>query len=421
MGPMTYQPRVVDRLVQQALDISGAVLIEGVRACGKTATGTHQAASVVRLDVDDEARALGQVQPTLLLPGETPRLIDEWQLVPQLWNHVRRAVDDRQQPGQFILTGSATPPDDVTRHSGAGRILRLRLRPMTLFETGHSSGEVSLAALLAGESVPTASSELSVEQLATRIAAGGWPGLRSRTPEATQQILRSYLDDVARVDIQEADNSAARRDPARIRRLLTSYARHTSTPASTATIAADTAGAGGPQIHPDTVSAYLGILQRLMVVEEQPSWGPHLRSKDIVRQGPIRHFVDPSLALAALDGSPARLLKDLETFGLLFESLAIRDLRVYSQTIDAEIRHYRDSSGLEADAVIQLRDGRWAPVEIKLGAAQVDVAANTVSKLVAKVDKASGEPAARIVITGGQYAYTRPDGVHVVPLGCLGP
>lgn len=419
---MAYQPRILDTVIERSLSIAGAILVEGVRACGKTATGTHHSGSAVRLDVDEDARQLAAINPALLLEGAVPRLIDEWQLEPQLWNQVRRAVDDRGIPGQFILTGSATPADDDTRHSGAGRILRVRMRPMSLTESGQSSGVVSLARLLDGESVSGARSELSLEGIADRLSVGGWPGLQSLAAPGAQQLLRSYLDDVARADILVAEGTATRRDPVRVRRLLSAYARHISTPASMATIAADTADDATKQVRADTTADYIDALQRVLVVEEQPSWGPHLRSRDRVRKGPIRHFVDPSLAVAALGAGPERLLHDPNTFGLLFESMVVRDLRVYSQPIDGEVLHYRDSAGTEADAIVQLRDGRWAAIEVKLGSAQVDAAVESLNALVAKVDTArAGVPAARIVVTGGEYAYTRPDGVHVVPLACLGP
>ncbi len=419
---MDYLPRVVDAVVERSLSIAGAILIEGVRACGKTVTGLHHSRSSVRLDTDSDARQLAELSPALVLEGEAPRLVDEWQLEPQLWNHVRRAVDDRRRPGQFILTGSATPADDATRHAGAGRILRVRMRPMSLYESGHSTGSASLARIMAGEPVAAARSALDLRALTDRLCVGGWPGMLSLTADEAQLLLRSYLDDVARADIQAADDTATRRDPVRVRRLLAAYARHVATPASMSTIAADTADDLTKQIRADTTADYLTVLQRVMVIEEQPSWGPHLRSRDVVRQGPIRHFVDPSLAVAGLGASAERLLREPVTLGHLFESLVIRDLRIYAQAIDADVVHYRDSAGTEADGIVQLRDGRWAAVEVKLGASQVDAAVASLNALTAKIDTVkAGEPVARIVITGGEYAYTRPDGVHVVPLACLGP
>lgn len=419
---MDYTPRALDRTIERLLSFAGGLLVEGPRACGKTSTGMHHARSVVRLDLNDEALALAELDPATLLEGERPRLIDEWQLAPKLWNHVRRAVDESSRAGAFILTGSAVPPDDITRHSGAGRILRLRMRTMTLFESGQSNGSVSLAGLLSGESTQRASSDIPLAQLVDRLVIGGWPGLQHLEPVDAQIYLRSYLDDVARTDISALAGDGARRDPSRVRRLMSAYARHVSTPASTATIIADTAQPGSSELRPETVSQYLENLERLMIVEEQPSWGPHLRSRDIVRKGAVRHFVDPSLAVAGLNASSDRLLREPNTLGLLFESLVIRDLRVYTELLDGEVRHYRDSSGTESDAILQLRDGRWAAIEVKLSSARVDEAAASLQKLTGKIDtKRTGDPIARIVITAGEYAYTRPDGIHVVPITCLGP
>ena len=419
---MKYAPRVIDAVVEHALSIAGAVLLEGVRACGKTATGLHHSRSAVRLDTDDQARAMAALEPTLVLAGESPRLIDEWQLEPKLWNHVRRAVDETAQRGQFLLAGSATPTDDVTRHSGAGRILRVRMRPMSLSESGHSNAKVSLAAVLAGTVIEGAKSELGVQDIAERICVGGWPGHQTQTPDSAQQILRSYLDDVARADVPLVQPSTRRRDPVRLRRLMTSYSRHVATSASLETITRDTAEPGSRELNTDTARQYIDLLKRVMVIEEQPSWAAHLRSRDTVRKAAVRHFVDPSLAVAALGASVERLMRDPRTLGLLFESLVIRDLRVYAQALNAEVLHYRDSAGVEADAIIQLRDGRWAMVEVKLGESQADAAAASLTTLAGKVDtSAVGPPVARMIVTGGQYAYTRPDGVIVVPLGCLGP
>lgn len=417
---MTYAPRVIDSHLRHLLNVAGAVLVEGVRACGKTETGEHHSQSMVRLDIDDAARELADIAPDRLLNGATPRLIDEWQLAPQLWNHVRRAVDQRRAPGQFILAGSATPSDDVTRHSGAGRILRLRMRPMSLFESNHSSGEVSLRLLFDENDNVAGTSTMTVEAIAQAICVGGWPGLQGLGAREAQTVLRSYLDDVARADLAEA--SEKRRDPARVRRLLAAYARHVATPAAVSTIINDTGEGSGAPLRPETVRDYIDTLERIMVVEEQPSWGPHLRSRDIVRGGSIRHLVDPSLAVAAMNASADRLMDDPNTLGLLFESLVIRDLRVFAQAVDGEVAHYRDSAGAEADAIIQLRDGRWIAMEVKLGQSRVEEAAASLTKLIKKIDTSrAGDPSARVIITGGEYAYTRPDGIHVVPLGCLGP
>ena len=416
---MDYKPRVVDRELTAALNTLGAVLVEGPRACGKTATSLQQAASSVRLDTDPGALDLARLDPALVLAGETPRVVDEWQLAPTLWNSVRRAVDERQERGQFILTGSSVPADDATRHSGAGRILRLRMRPMTFFESGHSDGSVSLESLLRGEPGSSASGSLGVVETVDQLCIGGWPALQGLPVGAAQRALRSYLDDVARVDVTRVDD--VRREPARVARVIRSLARNVATEVSAAKLAVDASSDGEP-MKAATLAEYLATLERLMVVENQNSWATHLRSRDSVRKAPKRHFVDPSLAVAALGASPVKLLGDLNTLGLLFESLVLRDLRVYAQPLDGVITHYRDDSGLEVDAIVSLSDGTWAAVEIKLGEAKADEGAASLLKFAAKVDTAKvGVPQALIVITTGRYAYTRADGVQVIPLSVLGP
>ena len=414
-----YQSRVIEAELRLRLASAGAVLIEGPKACGKTATAETLAASVVLLDVDEQARRAADIDPALVLAGETPRLIDEWQVVPSIWNHVRRAVDARGQPGQFILTGSAVPADDVTRHTGAGRLTRVRMRPMSLFEMGHSSGAISVADLLAGRQGKTPDSGLTIPRLAEITAVGGWPGNLGKSPAEAVAANRSYIDEIRRVDIGRLDG--VRRDPAKIGRLFRSLARHESTPATTATIASDT-GSDESVIGEDTVRGYVDALERLMVVEPQPAWAPHLRSRSRLRQGPKRRFVDPSLAVASLRATPERLLTDLEWFGFLFESLVVRDLRVYAQAADAEVFHYRDNTGLEVDAIIEAKDGRWAAFEVKLGQAAIDEASASLRRFADRIDtKKCGEPALLAVITGNGFGYVRPDGVAVIPIGSLGP
>lgn len=399
---------------------AGAVVVEGPRACGKTQTALRAAASAVRLDVDDAARAAGLLSPGLLLDGARPRLVDEWQLVPGVWNHIRRAVDDAGgRPGQFVLTGSAVPADDATRHSGAGRFTRLRMRPMTLAEAGRSSGEVSLAALLAGDAPRAGDPGLDIRDVAELVAVGGWPALLGRPVDAALAANRGYLDETRRADLARADGVA--RDPENVGRVLRSLARHVSTQASARSIAADVGGAEGPVDH-HTVLAYLAALSRVFVVEDLPAWSPALRSRTPLRAAPTRHFADPSLAVAALGADPDRLLRDVETLGLLFESLLVRDLRVFAQALDATVSHYRDATGLEADAVIERRDGAWAAFEVKLGPGAADDGARSLLRLAERVDAdRHGPPAALVVVTGWGYAYRRPDGVCVVPAGALGP
>jgi len=416
---MTYRPRVVDQEVADALDSVGAVLIEGPKACGKTETARQASMSEVLLDVDDQARIAVSAAPALVLDGSTPRLIDEWQRVPEIWNHVRRAVDDRRAHGQFILTGSAVPPDDETRHVGAGRFIRLQMRPMTLAETGASTSAVSLRALLEGSPIQAQQSDLTVSDLAGLISRGGWPGLQGATVARGQRALRGYVNEIARADVQRVDG--VRRDPEVVARLLRSLARNVATPVSVNALKRDVNGADG-HLRPETVSSYLGALERLMVIENLPAWSPALRSRTRLRAAPVRHFVDPSLAVAALRATPERLLQDLRLLGLLFENMVVRDLRVYAQALGAQLFAYRDGTGLEADAIIDMPDGGWAAFEVKLGQSEVDVAAEHLLRLRDRVDTgATGDALALVVVTATGYGYVRKDGVAVVPIGALAP
>lgn len=414
-----YRARIVDTLLAEILQSRSAILLEGARGCGKSATGRHHSASAVQLDIDDAAVRLGELAPDRLLDGEMPRFIDEWQLVPALWNQVRAAVD-RDPAARLLLAGPAVPADQTTRHSGAGRILRIRMRPMSLWESGHSSADVSLGELFEDPALKVVGeSSLSVEDLMTVVVRGGWPGLLELPLRQASRLLASYLDDIARVDIPRLDGEPDRA-PEGILRTIRSLARSIGTEASLASIAADIS-ASSPTT-PETVSAYLAAMGRVFVVEDQPSWGPHLRSRDRVRKSAKRHFVDPSLAAAAVGADAQRLLGDLGFFGQLFESLVVRDLRVYSQPIEGSVYHYRDSSGTEVDAIVERRDGSYLAVEVKLAASREDEAAAALHRFAAKLDpERTPAPAALVVITGGRYAFTRPDGVHVVPIGCLAP
>jgi hypothetical protein len=399
----------------------GAVVVEGPRACGKTATARQQSASEVLLDVDAAARTAVSLDPSLVLDGPIPRLIDEWQTAPEIWNHIRRAIDDRGRPGQFILTGSAVPADDSIRHSGAGRLTRLRMRPLSLFELGASNGSISMDSILSGGVDRGARTDLEVARLFELVSIGGWPTHLDRPLDAVLQANRDYLEEVQRVDISRVDGVT--RDPERVARMLRSYARNVATHTSMATIAGDTGGADGP-LKDHTALEYASALSRLMIIEDQPAWAPHLRSRSILRSAPKRHFVDPSLAVAALRASPDYLRKDLELFGLLFESLVIRDLRVYAQAADADVFHYRDNTGLEVDAIVASRSGSWAAFEVKLGGELLtEEGAANLRKFRERIDtRRTGEPTILAVITGaGQYAYRRDDAVWVIPIGTLGP
>lgn len=416
---MAYQARIADGELAARLESSGAVLIEGPKACGKTETARQQAASEVRLDVDGQQRAAAEITPELVLDRPAPLLIDEWQLVPSIWAHVRRAVDDRQARGQFILTGSATPNDDVSRHSGAGRIAVMRLRPMCLAESGRSTATVSLTKLLDGSTQSAADPGLTVPDLAAVITVGGWPAEQGTPPSTVSRSLRDYLTQISHVDV--AAVSGGRRDPSKVDALLRSLARNTASEATITTLTIDATGPG-ETLDRDSVSGYLAILERLMVVEDQPAWAPAMRSRVQLRSSPKRHFVDPSLAVAALHASPARLLGDLESMGLLFESLVVRDLRVLAQPIGGQVRHYRDNKGLEVDAIVTCDDGRWGAFEIKLGSMGIDAAAKNLLAFATRIDRAAcGEPGVLAVVTGAGLAYRRKDGVHVVPIGTLGP
>ena len=415
----TYLPRIADRELDARLAAAGAVLIEGPRACGKTETGRNRAASEVLLDVDANAQRMATLDPRLLLDGAEPRLIDEWQVAPTVWNHVRREVDRRPGKGHFILTGSSVPADDETRHTGAGRISRLRLRTLSWYETGLSEGRVSLGDLLQGTFSSCAIEEVSVADIATRLCRGGWPADVELSLSSCLTARVDYLEEIRRTDISRLDGVT--RDPANVGRVLRSLARNVSTQASLSTIAADAGGSDRP-LRPDTVRTYLEALRRLMVYEEQPAWSPSLRSRSVLRGAPKRHFVDPSLAVAAIGADPERILAELEYMGLLFESLVYRDLAIYANASDAQMFHYRDNT-MEVDTVVQNRRGDWCAFEVKLGTGQADAAAAALLKLHDRVDtKIVGEPKALGVIVGtGAYAYRRPDGILVVPLAALGP
>ena len=417
--PVTYLPRIVDAELAELLEAAGAVLVEGPRATGKTATAARAAASEVLLDVDGNARRMIGADPAAVLDGGTPRLIDEWQLEPAIWNHVRREIDWRGAPGQFILTGSAVPADDVARHTGAGRFVRLRMRPLSLYESGRSSGEISLRRLLDGAEQRAPQSALSIAEVAELVCAGGWPGHAGKALPGMLRVNRGYLDDVCRTDVSRA--SGKTRDPVKVGRLLRSLARKVATPVSLSTLAADV-GEEGRDLKADTAAEYLDALERLMVVENQPAWSPHLRSRTTLRQTAVRHFVDPSLAVAALRATPTRLTADLEFLGLLFESLVVRDLRVHAQAADAQVFHYREKDGLEVDAVVEAADGRWAAFEIKLGERWVDDGAKSLRRLARRLEGSDhGKPSALAVIVPTGYGYVRPGEVGVIPIGALGP
>lgn len=415
-----YMPRFADAELTSRLRATGAVLVEGPRACGKTQTALRAAKSAVRLDRDQAARRAGALNPALLLDGGRPRLIDEWQLVKDVWNEVRGDVDDHpEETGRYILAGSAVPSDDETRHTGSLRITRLRMRPMSLAESGHSSRAVSLASLFGGGDAEAVDPGLDIRDIVERIVVGGWPALVRRDPVDALVATQGYLDETCRVDLGRLEGP--RHDPEHVARVLRSLARNTASEVSARTVATDVAGADS-SIDYHTVLAYVRALARVFVVEDLPAWAPELRSRGVLRSSVKRHFVDPSLAAAALGAGVDRLLADPETLGFLFESLVVRDLRIYGQAIGATVSHYREAKGAEADAILEMRDGRWAALEVKLGQGEIDRAAATLLRVIDHVDTdRHGRPSFTAVVTGWGYSYRRPDGVMVIPIGALAP
>lgn len=419
--PAGYQPRVVDREVAEALQASPAVLLDGPRASGKTWTGKRFAQSEALFDTMLGVRLAASIDPASLLDGPVPRLLDEWQQVPDVWNPMRRACDDRAEMGQFLLTGSANPPDEITRHSGAGRVVRVRMRPMSLLESGESDGSVSLSKLMDGESCEPQSPGIRTPEMIDLACRGGWPRIASGTPVSAQRYLRDYLGDISRTDIAQVDD--VKRDPVGVRRLLASLGRNTGTKASYTTLAKDASGDREVPMHSRTVKGYVQALERLFVVEDLPAWQPHLRSRIALRTTPVRHFVCPSLAVAALRTNSARLRADLEFFGFLFESLVVRDLRIYSQIEGCQLSHYRDEYGLEVDVILERADGEWAAFEVKLGSDEgVMEGIESLRQLRDRVDaKRMGDPVKLAVITATGIGVELPDGIAVIPVTTLGP
>ena len=421
LTPAGYQPRVVDREVAEALQASPAVLLDGPRASGKTWTGKRFAQSEALFDTMPGVRLAASIDPASLLDGPVPRLLDEWQQVSDIWNPMRRACDDRAEMGQFLLTGSANPPDEITRHSGAGRVVRVRIRPMSLLESGESDGSVSLSKLMDGESCRPQSPGVQTPEMIDLACRGGWPRIVSGTPASAQRYLRDYLDDISRTDIAQVDD--VRRDPVGVRRLLASLGRNTGTKASYTTLAKDASGDREVPMHSRTVKRYVQALERLFVIEGLQAWQPHLRSRIALRTTPVRHFVCPSLAVAALRANSARLRADLAFFGFLFESLVVRDLRIYSQLEGCQLSHYRDEYGLEVDVILERADGEWAAFEVKLGSDEgVMEGIESLRQLRDRVDaKRMGDPVKLAVITATGIGVELPDGIAVIPVTTLGP
>lgn len=416
-----YLPRIADKILDERMKTIGAILIEGPKWCGKTWTATK--ASKTQLYMQDPDKKVSYLKaadtkPSLLLKGEKPRLLDEWQMAPVLWDAVRFDVDQSGEYGQFILTGSAVPRDNVVQHTGTGRIARITMRPMSLYESKESNGSVSLGELFDGKTDIDSFSELSIEQIAFSIVRGGWPASIGEGEKTAFRHAIDYVEAVINQDVSAVDG--VEKNPARVRMLLRSLSRNISTLATIKTIRDDIATGDEETLSEKTISQYLNALDRIFVTENLPAWNPALRSKTAIRTSPKRQFVDPSIAAAVLRLTPDRLLEDFNYFGFLFESLCDRDLRIYAEAIDGELFHYRDKSGLEADAVICLNDGRWAAIEVKLGSKEIEEAAKHLLQLRDKINtEKMKEPSFLMILTGTEIAYQRDDGVFVVPIGCL--
>ena len=413
-----YRKRIADEILKRKLEGKGVVLIEGPRWCGKTTTAEQVASSILYMDNPEKKEQninMSEVNPKRLLKGETPRLIDEWQIAPKLWDAIRFEVDHRDELGQFILTGSAVPANtkDVT-HSGTGRFTWLMMRPMTLFESGDSTGEVSLKELFEGNLDVDGSSNIDIDRLAFLICRGGWPKAIGMRDEIALDQAYDYIEAVIHSDINRADN--IKKNPDNVRMLMRSYARNQGTQIANTELAKDI------QSNEETIAIYIEALKRIFVIEEMKAWNPNLRSKTAIRSSNTRYYIDPSIAAASLGIGPNDLINDLKTFGFLFETLCVRDLRVFSDAINGEVYHYRDKNGQECDAVIHLRNGKYGLIEIKLGGEKlIEEGVETLKSMKSKIDiNKMNTPSFLMVITGiGDYAYQRPDGVLVVPIGCL--
>lgn len=417
-----YRKRIADQILADKLEAKGAVLIEGPKWCGKTTTATQIAKSTIYMQ--DPAKKIqnikmAELEPALLLEGETPRLIDEWQLAPQLWDAVRFEVDKRDEFNQFILTGSSVPAGDMTTsHSGTGRISRMIMRPMTLYESGDSNGSVSLAELFKEQKDFAVRGELDIRRIAYLICRGGWPKALDQNERIALRQAYDYYDAVVASDISQADGVT--RNPQRVKLLMRSYSRFIASEAKLTKIRADMASNDLDSLDDNTILTYINALKRIFVVEDLPAWNPNLRSRTAIRTSDTRHFVDPSIATAALGTSPNDLINDLNTMGLYFESMCVRDLRVFSESLDGTVYHYRDKAGLECDAVVHLRNGSYGLIEVKLGGNDIEKAAESLISLRNKIDTNRMQaPSFLMVITGTEFGYKRDDGVYVVPIGCL--
>jgi predicted AAA+ superfamily ATPase len=416
---MKYFSRIVEEEIKQKLQASGALLIKGPKSCGKTETAKQFAESMIHVDQDEQVPVVMSIDPKILLQGKTPRLIDEWQEQPKLWNYVRHEVDDRKKKAQFILTGSANPEEEIKLHSGAGRFTIVEMQTMSWQEMGYSSGIVSFNSLLHGEAIAYSDNSLSIEMIVERMIKGGWPALLNTSLNEAILLNRSYIDLLAEVDMSRVSN--VKRDPQKVRSLLRSIARNIATLVDNTTLEKDIKAFENTDLSRPTIIDYLNALSQLMIFEEQSAFNTHIRSTSSLRKSPKRHFCDVSLAIAALKLDKKRLMNDLKYCGFLFESLVYHELKMYGRASDAEIFHYRDSTGLEVDAIIQQNSGAWAAFEVKLGIGMLDEAANNLLKFNKLIDeKKYSKPTSLNIITGTGMSFTRPDGINVISLASLG-
>ncbi|MBL6468890.1 ATP-binding protein [Mogibacterium sp.] len=418
-----YRKRIADDILARKLEGKGAVLIEGPKWCGKTTTAEQVAASILYMDDPEKKEqniSMSELNPKRLLKGDTPRLIDEWQIAPKLWDAIRFEVDHRRELGQFVLTGSAVPVDtkEIT-HSGTGRFTWLTMRPMSLYESGDSTGDVSLKGLFENNAVD-GETDMTIDRLAFLACRGGWPQAIDMRDDIALDQARDYYDAVVRSDINRADN--IQKNSEKVRRLMRSYARNQGSQVPNTVLARDVSANDEESMSHETVVSYLNALRKIFVVEDMPAWNPNLRSKTAIRSSDTRYYVDPSIAAAALGIGPNDLINDLNTFGFIFETLCIRDLRVFADALDGQVYHYRDKEGQECDAVVHLRNGQYGLVEIKLGGDKlIEEGVQSLKKMESKIDTGKMKaPSFLMVLTGvGDYAYRRKDGVCVVPIGCL--
>jgi len=419
-----YHPRIADNILSEKLESAGAVLIEGTKWCGKTTTAEQKAKSIIyisQLETIKENIQMADINPRKLLEGKTPRLIDEWQVTPKLWDVARFEIDQRGEVGQFIFTGSSVPPDtNEIVHTGTGRFASVKMRPMSLWESGNSSGDVSLKNLFQTPETLEGNNKLELEDISFLICRGGWPQTLSMKESASLEVAYNYLDAIVNSDINRVDNIT--KNPDRVRSLMHSLSRNIGTQAPNTTICNDISNNGTKSLNVDTIALYTTALKNIFVIEDIPAWNPNLRSKTAIRTSDTRYFVDPSIAVASLEIGPEDLKTDLNTCGFLFESLCIRDLRVYADALHGRVYHYRDKDNLECDAVIHIRKGKYGLIEIKLGGSHaIEEAATNLKKLEAKLDTTRmNKPSFMMILIGiGSYAYRRPDGIYVVPIGCL--